>query len=213
MSTIARTIQPQRTAVAVLALWFLLALGGSLLGVFSATLSDIPIPLGLAAGLPVGLFTIAYARSVEVQRFVLALDLRQVVLAQTWRVVGIIFVILYAYGLLPGVFALPAGWGDFAIGMTAPLFVSWLLWRGAVPLAAFVAWNLLGILDLVVAVTLGALASSARFGILAEPVTTVIMGQFPLSLIPTFLVPLFIILHLIALIHSRRLAGAGARLA
>jgi hypothetical protein len=105
---------------------------------------------------------------------------------------------------LPGVFALPAGWGDIAIGITAPL-VAWL-WKPQPPARAFVVWNLLGSLDLVMAVTLGVLASATPVGVLAGDVTTRPMGQFPLSLIPTFFVPLLLIFHLIALIRVRQAA-------
>ena len=47
---------------------------------------------------------------------------------------------------------MPAGWGDIAIGLTAPLVALALVRRlpGAVPLA--ILWNVLGLLDLIVAV-------------------------------------------------------------
>jgi len=67
------------------------------------------------------------------------------------------------------------------------------------PKKIFVAWNLLGMLDLVMAVTLGILASASPLGVLAGEITTQVMGTFPLSLIPTFFVPLLFIFHLIAL--------------
>src|ERR1700677_4099692 len=92
----------------VLAVWFLLALGGSLLGVFDGEPRP-PIPLGLAAILPVALFATYYFVSAEFRQFILSLDLRLLTVAQTWRVAGIVFVILYFQGLLPGTFALPAG--------------------------------------------------------------------------------------------------------
>jgi hypothetical protein len=49
------------------------------------------------------------------------------------------------------------------------------------------------------AVGLGVLSSRGLPG----AVTTEIMGQFPLSLIPTFIVPLLFICHLISLIRVR----------
>jgi hypothetical protein len=126
-----------------------------------------------------------------------SLDLRVLTLAQTWRVGGIVFLLLYRQGALPGVFALPAGWGDIAIGVTAPL-VAWS-WKPPFPTRMFLVWNLLGSLDLVTAVSLGVLASATPVGVLAGDATTRLMGQFPLSLIPTFFVPLLLIFHLIAL--------------
>jgi hypothetical protein len=184
--------------VAVLAVWFLFALGGSLLGVFDSQPRP-PVPLGLAAVLPVAVFAFCYLTSASFRQFVLSLDLRLLTLAQTWRVGGVVFVILYLQGALPGVFALPAGWGDFAIGVTAPL-VAWY-WKRPFPSKTFILWNLLGSLDLVLAVTLGVLASATPVGVLAGDVTTRLMGQFPLSLIPTFFVPLLLILHLICFIR------------
>jgi hypothetical protein len=126
-------------------------------------------------------------------------------LAQTWRVGGIVFLILYLQGALPGVFALPAGLGDFAIGITAPV-VAWY-WKPPFPRKTFVVWNLLGSLDLVTAVSLGVLASASPAGLLAGDVSTRLMGQFPLSLIPAFFVPLFLILHLISLIRVGKAAS------
>jgi len=116
------------------------------------------------------------------------------------------FVVLYAYGILPGVFALPAGWGDVAIGITAP-FVAIYLAGNAERKASY---KLLGMLDLVTAVTLGVLASPAPVGILGHGVTTEAMTLLPLSVIPTFAVPLLLILHIISIaqaIRGRAYAG------
>ena len=112
------------------------------------------------------------------------------------------FLILYQHGALPGVFAIPAGWGDIAIGITAPI-VAWY-WKRPFPSKIFIVWNVLGSLDLVMAVSLGVLASATPVGVLAGDVTTRLMGQFPLSLIPTFFVPLLLILHLISLSRVRK---------
>ena len=182
--------------LAILAVWFLFALGGSLLGLFDSGPRP-PLLLGLAAAVPVAAFVVCYLTSAEFREFVLSLDLRGLALAQTFRVVGIVFVILYSLGALPGAFALPAGWGDFAIGITAPV-VAWY-WKRPFPKRTFIVWNVLGSLDLVDAMTLGVLASASPVGVLAGDVTTRLMGEFPLSLIPTFFVPLLLILHLICL--------------
>jgi hypothetical protein len=61
--------------------------------------------------------------------------------------------------------------------------------------------SLLGILDLVVAVGMGALGSLLLGRDAVFPTT--IMSQMPLVLVPTFFVPLFVILHVIALLQVR----------
>jgi hypothetical protein len=194
-------VSPGHLAVAVIIVWFMLALVGSLVGVFNSEPHP-PILLGLAAVVPVALFALIYLESPGFRQFISSLDLRWLTLAQTWRILGIVFVIDYARGLLPGVFALPAGWGDFAIGITAPL-VAWL-WKPPYPRKTFIVWNLLGMIDLVNAVTIGVLASITPVGLLAGDVSTRLMGMFPLSLVPTFFVPLLFILHLISLIRVRK---------
>jgi hypothetical protein len=79
-----------------------------------------------------------------------------------------------------------------------------------------IGWCAVGIADLVVAVTMGVLNAPGKFGLLASDVTTAPMLELPLSLIPTFFVPLSILLHLIVLRRSREIGqvhGAPAQLA
>src|SRR5580704_16322471 len=83
--------------VVVLVVWFLFALGGSLLGVFDSEPRP-PIPLGLAAVVPVAAFVFCYLASVRFQEFIFSLDLRILTVAQTWRVAGIVFLILHQQG-------------------------------------------------------------------------------------------------------------------
>jgi hypothetical protein len=69
----------------------------------------------------------------------------------------------------------------------------------------------LGIADLVVAVSTGFLTSPSRFQMFAFDRPNELISMFPLVLIPTFLVPLAILLHIISLIQlGRATAPAGA---
>ena len=113
------------------------------------------------------------------------------------------FLILHARGVLPAVFALPAGAGDIAIGLTAPLVAFGFLSRSPAPKRVLILWNVAGMLDLVVAVSLGILASPTPAGLLARGITTGALADFPLSLIPTFLVPFAFIAHLISIRQIR----------
>ncbi len=109
-------------------------------------------------------------------------------------------------------FAWPAGLGDMAIGVTAPWVLSALLRRpGFAAGKSFVAWNVSGILDLTVAVSIGALVPLLApnfYGV----VSTAPMTQLPLVLVPTYLEPTFLILHLTALFQARRLGREATRL-
>jgi hypothetical protein len=100
--------------------WFLVSLTISALHGFNTDPGRPPLPLGLAVVIPVGLFVLWYAASKEFRQFVLGLNPRTLTFVHSWRLVGFTFLVLYSYGILPGLFALPAGWGDIVIGATAP---------------------------------------------------------------------------------------------
>jgi len=115
----------------------------------------------------------------------------------TLRVVGVVFLLVMALGHLPAVFALPAGLGDIAIGVAAPLVARRLAHGGGHAMA--VRFNLLGILDLAVAITAGFLAYRPLDVIPStEPLTLL-----PLVLIPTTAVPLAVALHIVSLRRLR----------
>jgi hypothetical protein len=120
---------------------------------------------------------------------------------QVYRVFGSIFVLGWIVGQLPGVFALPAGLGDTLVGILA-LPVAGVVSRTRY---AGVAWNVLGILDLIDAVALGVLTSPGRLQLIVPDHTTLI-GAYPLVLIPAFAVPLSALLHAVSLRQLRRLA-------
>jgi hypothetical protein len=65
-------------------------------------------------------------------------------------------------------------------------------------------WNLLGIADLIVAVSTGFLTAPSAFQMFAFEPPNELISMFPLVLIPTFLVPLAILLHVISLIQLGR---------
>jgi hypothetical protein len=160
---------------------------------------------------PLAVFLAAWWSARAFRDFILTFDLRLATAIQAWRFAGFAFLALYAHRVLPGLFAWPAGLGDMAIGITAPWVILALIRRPEFAASRpFVIWNLLGILDLVVAVGTGALGSGLAVGITGD-VTTAPMAQLPLVLVPGYLVSLFIMLHLVALFQARRLAASGRR--
>ncbi len=178
--------------------WFVFALSASGLHLFDNALNRIGVSVAFAAGLPIIAFFAWLAASERFRRFTFSLNPRLLTFLQTWRVVGIVFVILEARQLLPARFALPAGYGDIFIGATA--------WFAAMRLAKpgnralFILWQTLGIADLVSAVALGVTAGLFQgAGPNMHPMTVL-----PLSLIPTFLVPLFLIIHVISIAQASK---------
>jgi hypothetical protein len=112
-------------------------------------------------------------------------------LAHAPRVAGVAFLLYLALGHLPAVFALPAGLGDIATGIAAPL-VARKLAQGTGRRAAL--WfNAFGLTDLVTALTLGALTG---FRLLSVTPSSAPITELPLALIPTATVPVFFALHI-----------------
>jgi hypothetical protein len=165
-------------------------------------------PLGLLIGLlaPLSIFVIAYLAFPAVREFILSVDPRVIVGIQAWRWAGFGFINLYFYRVLPGIFAWPAGLGDMAIGVTAPLMLSALLRRPDFAASKrFVIWNLSGILDFAIALSIGAVVPQIAPKLFAA-VPMAPMTQLPLILIPAFLVPTFLMLHITALLQARRMS-------
>jgi hypothetical protein len=127
----------------------------------------------------------------------------------TLRVVGVVFIVAMALGTLPAVFALPAGLGDIAVGVAAP-FIARRLKRGDHTGAVW--FNLLGLIDLVVAVSIGFLAGLGSSRILDVTPSTADVALLPLALIPTAAVPLALALHVVSLMRLRHASSTAPQL-
>jgi hypothetical protein len=116
----------------------------------------------------------------------------------------VVFIIAWAAGRMPAIFALPAGVGDLLVGFAAPFVAARVGDGTARSRRIAVGWNIAGIADLVLAVGLGAATSPTGIWpvLLGHP--NPLISRLPLVLIPLFAVPLSILLHLVAL---RRLAA------
>ena len=140
-------------------------------------------------------------------RVIDAVPQQWIVGVQLYRALGLMFLVLYAAGRLPGAFALPAGVGDMIVGVVAP-FVGVAYARNPHHAAGLVrAWNLFGIADLIVAVGTGLLTSPSPIQMLAFDAPNELISAFPLVMVPVFLVPLSILLHLASLKKLRSTAS------
>ena len=143
--------------------------------------------------LPVATFVIAWQTSKPFRARVLAIDTGVLVILHSWRMVGMGFLFLYAHGVLPGLFAWLAGIGDMLAAFGAVLIGTALLKGRKVSRATLLGWNSFGLLDFVIAIVIG---TSLRSVYLGGAVNTDAMALLPLSLVPTVIVPLYIITHL-----------------
>jgi hypothetical protein len=110
------------------------------------------------------------------------------------------------------VFARPAGFGDMAIGLLAPVVGVAYVRRPQAVAGWLRAWNLFGIGDLIIALATGFLTSPSRMQLFAFDRPNEMISAFPLVMIPVFLVPLGVLLHLASpkkLSRSETVQAAG----
>lgn len=155
----------------------------------------IPIILGLALML----------RSARIARLIDAMPLSWLVGVQYYRALGFMFLVLWWGGRLPWQFALPAGIGDIATGILALVVAGMIVRKLPTARSAAYVWNLFGIADLVVAVTMGVTTTPGPLHLLAIDTPNLLVTAYPLVMIPTFAVPLSIILHGLCLWKLHRL--------
>jgi hypothetical protein len=191
----------------LLGAWFLVALLTSWWGFYKPAGGPPTIQYGLLLPIMVGIALFWWWPTLR--RVLDSVPQARLVGVQFYRALGLIFLVLYAGGRLPGVFAWPAGTGDFLVGLAAPA-VGFAYARKSLSAAWIVrAWNFFGIADLVVAVTTGFLSSPSPLQMLSFDAPNQLITAFPLVMIPVFLVPLSILLHLASLRKLRRAESGG----
>ena len=153
----------------------------------------------------------------SVRQLIARVPLHWLVGVQLYRVFGGgLFLVAWLQGDVPAEFALPAGIGDVTVGILAPVVALLIVRQGADRAwPAVVGWCALGITDLVVAVTFGFLTAPSAFQQLALDEPNAAITSYPLVLIPTFAVPVSIVLHVyvLARLSMRAQQAPHARLA
>ena len=188
--------------------WFAVIVATALSGGFETDTGERPLIMLLAVLMPVAVFSIAYLNMKIFKDWVLALDMRRLILMHSWRMVGTGFVFLYFQDRLPALFALPAGLGD-AMAAIGALFLGIALYERAetVTRKRIFFWNTFGLIDFVIAVSMGVLTREGEVLYFSGQAGSNIMGSFPLVLIPGFAVPFYVITHLIIYAQLKRAEG------
>ena len=183
--------------------WSLLLLAwvvGTIALAASGALARHAILMPILVFAPVAGFALAYRTRPDFRSYVLSLDTGLLVILNSWRMLGLGFLFLYAYDVLPGLFAWLAGLGD-AMAAVGATFIGIKLLRGnKVSKQTLLKWNSYGLLDFLIAVTVG---TALRYNLLGNTVTTDPLSSLPVSLIPTLVVPFYITIHLIIFLQLR----------
>ena len=179
----------------VLAAWAVVAAMLARSGFFQQGDPNSVPPIGITLALALLGLAVCLLVSPSLRR--LLTNQRNLILLNLWRLVGAVFLLLMANGQMPALWALPAGIGDVIVGAMAP----WIAARVDTPQGrrGAIIFHLFGMADLVVAVGLGVMTSPGAAQVFYTTPTSELATRFPLVLVPTFLVPLAFVLHVISL--------------
>ena len=165
-----------------------------------------PVPLvGVLFATPLLVAGVLAAAVSKIRAALIALPMPLLIGLNAMRILGVLFLILASVGRLSGPFPYSAGWGDIITGALAiPLALAARQTKR--PDGGIVAWNLFGTLDLFAAVGLGLTsADGSPLQLFHVGVGSEAMQHLPFCLVPTVLVPFYLIIHaIIALQLSER---------
>lgn len=128
-----------------------------------------------------------------------AIPVHQIVGIQTYRIVGYGFLVFYSQGLLPAEFAFSSGIGDMIVGFSAPIVAYLYYLKKPYSKKLAIIWNIIGIVDLVVALSVGIIGFPRPIQFVPLEPSTELLSLFPLVIIPLFAVPLALFLHFCSL--------------
>jgi hypothetical protein len=136
------------------------------------------------------------------RRFAPGLNQTYLIGLQLFRAIGMVFVLEWCRGNLPGIFALPAGWGDLAVALVALAVL--IRYRGKpIPKAAVYMVAVLGFVDFASAFFFGFLSSETPFQLFSFDFPNRVI-EYPTGLIPLFLVPFAVVFHILSIAEARR---------
>ena len=181
-----------------LTLWSAVAWTAAINGVFRTGASPLPL-LPSAIFVPVIIGAPLLLLSKRVGQLLDAMPTTWLVAVQLYRVFGSQWLAYWLRGLLPGIWALPAGTGDVLTGLFAVPAAIALATGTAEGRKAAILWNIFGIADLAVAITLGMIISPGPFQLIVLNGPSIGLDGYPNVLTPAFVVPGSILLHALSL--------------
>jgi hypothetical protein len=207
------TLRQQVLFGAIAGVWVGLASGLGAAGALAFS-PDQKVPLvGVLVAAPLLIAAGLWASSPRFRAAILAIPMPLLIGLNTSRVLGVVFLALLAAGRLSGPFPYSAGVGDIITGALA-LSIARLAMHGSAHAGVAIArWNLFGATDLIVAIALGLTsAQGSPVQLIHAGVGSAAMQQLPFSLVPTVLVPFYLLTHAAVAIQlsarNKRLAHA-----
>jgi hypothetical protein len=188
-------------------LWLAVIWSAAINGAFKPGAAAIPLlPFAIFGPVAVGVPILLLSR--RIGDVLDAMPASWLVALQVLRVNGSAFLIGWIYGTVPGIFALPAGIGDVLTGLLAVPVAIALGSGSRESRRAAIAWNIFGLLDFAIALTIG---QAIAFRLIETGFAGATGGLYPAVMVPAFAVPTWIMLHALSLrqVIRRNRAAAG----
>ena len=174
-------------------LWFCLALIVGISGQFRAVSAPV---VAAIVWISTAIALLVCWKVPAIRSWAAIVDLRWLIALHLTRFVGFYFLFLYQRGQLPEGFAVPGGIGDIIVALIAGMLL--VISPPRQPRAILLFWNAFGLIDIVFVAF-----SALRFG-LKDWQSMAPLRELPLSLLPTFLVPLIIVSHVLIFVRLAR---------
>ena len=184
-------------------LWLAIIWSGAVNGVFRPGNNTPPL-IPFAIFLPVIVGVPILLRSKRIGDVLDAMPASWLIGLQVYRVFGSIFLVGWARGAIPGIFALPAGIGDVTTGLLALPVAYYLASRNGDAVRGAIAWNIFGLVDFTIAVGVGLAITPGPLQLIVPSIPNTGVGLYPTVLIPACAVPSSILLHVRSLRQLRR---------
>jgi hypothetical protein len=190
-----------KSVALILAAWICIAAGVGVAGWLEKAAA--PVVAGIVWTLTI-LALLACWKVRVLQRWAMTIELRWLILLHLTRFVGFYFFLLCRRGELPYAFAAPAGWGDIIVATLAVLL---LALSGTQNRSILITWNTIGLIDILFVIVL-----ALRLG-LEDRQSMHALREFPLSLLPTLVVPLIITSHVLIFFRAAELKSPVSEVA
>jgi len=194
-----RTAMAVGVVATILGLWYTLVVHLAKAGILMPPVEFTDPPYALMPLLGGAFLLWSLGRLTKTGRIILDnLDHVHLISIQSLRLMGGLFLIGWAMGAIPWQFALPAGVGDITAGVAA-IQATRAANRGDANAERLIhRASIIGLLDFVIAVSLGIATSPGALQLMAFDHPNII-NAYPLALFPMFIVPIFIAFQLFSL--------------
>jgi hypothetical protein len=210
-SALSGSLAPRLSLAAIAGAWVGLASGLGSAGSLAFSPNQ-PVPLvGVLFATPLVIVGALVLRSPRARSSLMAIPMSLLIGLNALRLLGVLFLFLAAAGRLSGPFPYSAGLGDMITGALAiPLALS-VARSKKLPVSAIARWNIFGTLDLCAAVAFGITsAAGSPLQLIHAGVGSEAMQYLPFCLVPTVLVPFYLITHAVIAAQLRALRTQSA---